>query len=213
MGSRLSSRCSPQEKDYEAHQTEKQCYITILEDLQIRSMVSASMFYEQSRKYETYYNYGMVLASIATGLAAAQLSQSIPLATDNYAALAKGILASVTTASTAYKLGSTYILDEWNQKQKQYNEAGAAWQSIELQIRLFLCSSKKETTVKSYKVFTDACIEKRRVICLIARPESSIYEKYHEKANPTLEWYKKKNDIITKIRSQMFEDAKKPKKQ
>ncbi|XP_071117475.1 uncharacterized protein [Haliotis cracherodii] len=213
MGSRLSSRCSPQEKGYEAHQTEKQCCIRILEDLQIRSMISAGMFYEQSRKYDKYYNYGMILASIAAGLAAAQLSQSIPLGTDNYAALAKGILASVTTASTAYKLGSTYILDEWNQKQKQYNEAGAAWQSLELQIRLFLCSPNKETTVKAYTVFTDACIEKRRVICLIARPESSIYEKFHEKANPTLKWYKKKNATITEIRSQMFEDAEKPKKQ
>ncbi|XP_067659061.1 uncharacterized protein [Haliotis asinina] len=72
------------------------------------------------------------------------------------------------------------VIGAWyDEKAQKYNEAAAEWQELELRIKAFLAAAVKGTiTVENCKTFTEECAEKRKQICLIARPDQKVYKKY-----------------------------------
>ncbi|XP_067659192.1 uncharacterized protein [Haliotis asinina] len=94
------------------------------------------------------------------------------------------------------------VIGAWyDEKTQKYNEAAAEWQELELRIKAFLAAAVKGTiTAEDCKLFTEECAEKRKQICLIARPDQKAYKKYESDIELLLNRLKKIQEFHQKRR-------------
>ncbi|XP_046335527.1 uncharacterized protein LOC124117604 isoform X2 [Haliotis rufescens] len=192
-------------------QTEAQCstraikaYRELLMELRIRSMIGSYMMYDQSDQYGNWAFWMLIAASGILGVAAGGLSQYIPGGKGWIPFISKITIGMITGTGGTFKVGSKLLHEKFEEKQKLFNETGAGWQELELNIRHFLDTTEDTDSRDKYQQFTENCIKQRREICRMAKPEKPIYKEYNENfKGHVVDRYKKKRQAVAGIRAEL----------
>ncbi|XP_071109952.1 uncharacterized protein [Haliotis cracherodii] len=180
-----------------------------LRDIEVRCFRAAPMCYSSSSENENKAFYVRCLAAaisggvaVFSGAAASHTAKLIIKLHSNFKYLNYliGSGSAILVFAGMMKGIEKVIPSIYERKAEKLNEAAAEWQLLELRIKAFLAAAVKDTiTVDNCKQYTEECAEKRKEICLIARPDQSVYKQYESDMDLILDRKKRLRQIHEKI--------------